>query len=649
MPFQNLLRDCPQFLLFGGKGGVGKTTFAAATGLYLAGLGKKTLVFSVDPAHSLSDSFGFEIRNKITHVTDNLYGLEINAEELLEDLKGRYKEAIDEALSQLLRGIDMPFEREIMRDMMDLSPPGLDELMALSKLNDLIKDREYDHIVIDTAAGAHTIRLLELPHLVNEWMERALRLHDKYRLIAPLEKCRSIIEGLKEDVTNIRISLMDPNRTGFVVVTIPEAMGTYVTEDMIEGLKSCGIPCKGIIINYVVPSGVDCEYCISRRKEQMKRIREIYEKFSEYDIIEMPTFPQEVRGTYSLTNFAKVLFEGKHVPNLPSRRTEDIKRTLPTVVKTPRLNFLEKDLRLILFGGKGGCGKTTCSAATGIYMAERGKKTLVLSTDPQCSLSDSFDQKIGGEATLIKDVKNLYAVEVDTERLLEEWKEQHKEALLDIVEAATYLNRQDLYEFLDLSLPGMDELMALVKLVDLMKEGEYDLFILDTAPTGHTLRFLELPDKMSNWVKLLMKMRSKTQYIMRRFFGRSIRERADVFLEETMGEIERIKVTFMRPQTEFIPVTTLEELAIEETERLVATLKSYGIPVKQIVINGLVPPNPGCPYCTSKIETQRKGLKDVYEKFSSYKIIGMPLFPYEVRGIDALKKFAEALFGTNRR
>jgi arsenite-transporting ATPase len=646
MSLWNLLEGDLQFIIFGGKGGVGKTTLTAATGLYLAKLANKTLVFSADPAHSLCDSFDLEIGNKITQIADNLYGLEINAKELLEDLKDRYKEAIDEAFSQLLRGIDLPFERKVMRDIMDLSPPGLDELMALSKLNDVIKNREYDVIVIDTAAGAHAIRLLELPHLVNEWIERALRLHDQYRYLAPLEKCRSIVEGLKEDVAKIGTSLMDPKRTAFVVVTIPETMGTCVAEDMIEGLKSCGIPCKGIIINYVIPSGVECEYCVSRRKGQMERLREVYEKFPEYDIIEMPVFPQEVRGTDSLTNFAKALFEGKHEPGLPGRRTKIMEKTLPRITETPRLNLLEKDLMLILFGGKGGCGKTTCSAATGIYMAERGNKTLVLSTDPQRSLSDGFDQKIGGEATPIKGVENLYAVEVDTERLLEEWKEQHKEALLDIVEAATYLNRHDLYEFFEFSLPGMDELIAMVKLVELMKEGEYDLFILDTAPTGHTLRFLELPDMMSNWVKLLMNMRSKTQYITRVFFGRGIRDVADVFLEQTMGDVKRVKVALTSSQNEFIPVTILEDMAIMESERLVKTLNSYQIPVKQTVINRLVPSNPDCPYCASKMKMQQKSLKDVCEKFSDLKIIGMPLFPHEIRGIKDLRIFAKTLFDT---
>jgi arsenite-transporting ATPase len=123
----------------------------------------------------------------------------------------------------------------------------------------------------------------------------------------------------------------------------------------------------------------------------------------------------------------------------------------------PFQNLLRDCPQFLFFGGKDGVEKTALTATAGLFMAEHNKKTLVLSTDPQRSLSDDFDQKISDEATQIKDVRDLYAVKVDTERLLEEWTEKHKEALLDIVEDATYLNRCNLYKFLHLSLPGMDE------------------------------------------------------------------------------------------------------------------------------------------------------------------------------------------------
>lgn len=641
----DLLKDGRKLILFGGKGGTGKTTCAAATGLSMAQRGKKTLVYSVNPAHCLSDSFGQMIGDTVTAIggRDNLYGLEIDANKLFEELKTTYRDTIDEVLGKMLKeGIDLPFESEVMRDAMNLTPPGIDELMALSKLSDTIKARQYDVIIIDTAAGGHTINLLKMPAAIYEWITMVLRLLDQYRAMIPMRGVKALMEDAKDDIEAIIEILSDPRQTAFVMVTIPEAMGTYVTEDMIAGLKSSGTQCRDIVINFCLPPDVGCEFCLARRERQVAEIANIYKKFPDYNIVEVPITPQEVKGEAALTNFAKMLFEGEY--KLPIRQPADPDKPLPSIAETPRL-AVQEDIHLLLFGGKGGCGKTTSSAATGIYMAEQGKKTLVLSTDPQRSLSDSFDQKIGEDATAIQGVQNLYAVEIDTEKLMGQWLAQHKEAILDIAEAATYFKKKDVAEFFKLSLPGMDEFVALIRLVDLMKEGTYDLFILDTAPTGHTYRLLELPDLMSRWTKLMLEMRSKTQYIVRRFFGKGLRERSDIFLEDLKSDTQRVRTAFRGNQTEFIPVTTLEEMAILESERLVGTLHQYLIPVRQIIINGFVPPNPRCPYCSVKRESQWERFGEVSKKFSHLKVVGMPLFPHEIRGIDDLKKFAKALYG----
>lgn len=649
MPLSGLMRDDLQVILCGGKGGVGKTTCAAAIGLYMAKQDKRTLVFSTDPAHSLSDSFDLMIGDKITQVNgeDNLYALEINAEEEFKDFKNGAREEIDEILRETLRaGFDMPFEREIYRQIMELSPPGLDELMALSKLNDIIKSREFDLIVIDTAAGAHTLRLLELPEILNRWFAKALVLLDKYRYVMSLPKTRQLIQDLKNDVDWIRTALIDSGRTEFVAITIPEAMGIYITEMMLKGLETLKMHAGNIVINYLIPPHVRCDYCASRRKWQIKRVREIHEKFPKYNIVEVPLFPREVTGVESLMNFAKVLFEAGYKPKFPGTRGGPILST----PETPRLDLLRRDLRFILFGGKGGCGKTTSSAATGIYMAKRGRKTLVISTDPQHSLPHSFDQRVGEEITPIEGVDNLYALEINAEKLHKDWMEKHKEEILEIARGATYFDEEDVEGFFDESIgPGMDEFMALLEIVNLMKRGEYDLYIFDTAPTGHTLRLLELPDAMSKWVRLMTAIRSKTQYIVKTFVGRGIREKADVFLEDLMNDIKRVKAALTdHKRTEFIPVTTLEEMAIKESERLVASLNSLHIPVRQIVVNGLVPPNPDCDWCTSGVEMQQKGLRNVRKKFPGFKIIGIPLFPREVLGINRLTEFAAALFGSER-
>jgi arsenite-transporting ATPase len=637
-----------RFVFCGGKGGVGKTIISAAIGLWTARHGEKTLIFSTDPAHSLSDAFDVKIGNRLTQIDEagNLYGFEISSQKVFEDLKERYRDVIEKALNQFLRGrLDLPFERQLLRDIMDFSPPGLDELMALSKLSDILTDYEFDRFVIDTAAGAHAIRLIELPGIVDEWLKTAFRLVKKFKNVMSLDEVCLLLLEQRSKLKRLRESVLNPKQAVLVAITIPEALGISVVELMIKGFKFCGIPCQDIIVNFVVLSDVKCNYCILRRRGQIKRIKEIREKFPRYNILEIPQFPQQVVGIKSLDNFAKVLFGGGCKPKFSFVRAEISKSIQHGIAETPRLELQDKSL--VLFGGKGGCGKTTCSAATGIYMGSHGKKTLVLSTDPQHSLSDSFDQEVGYEITPIKGINNLYAMEIDAEKLLKEWREENREALIEIAENATYMEREDISQFLDLSLPGMDELMAQRELQRLIKKAEYDLYILDTAPTGHALCFLGLPDVMSKWVKVLVQMHSKTRYVLQTFFGRRaqrLRRKPEIFLEQTMRDIEIIKAILKSRNTEFIPVTILEEMAIKESERLLNTLTSYKMQVRQIVCNGINPHNPDCPYCTSKRETQQKELQNVREKFAPYKIVEMPLFPHEIRGIEDLSDFGKVLF-----
>lgn len=647
MPMLDIPKERPRFIFCGGKGGVGKTTVSASIGLYTAERGEKTLVFSTDPAHSLSDSFKQEIGNKITKLDDegNLYGMEISAEEALREIKERYNEIIEKVLRQFSRGVDLPFERQLLHDMMDLSPPGLDELMAISKLNDILKENEFDQVIIDTSAGAHTIRLIELPELIDEWLKQSYRVLKKNERVMKLDDAIALILELRVDIKTLHENLLSPEHAAFIAITIPEEMGVSIAGRMIEGFKARGITCDNIIINFVIPSDTDCSFCSSKRQEQQKIIRGIREKFPKQNIIEVPLFQQQIVGKDLLREFAQTMFEGDYQPKTSDIELKPLDWDISVTGEAPTLDIQGKPL--VLFGGKGGCGKTTCSAATGIYTARKGRKVLVVSTDPQNSLSDSFDQQLSDEIIPINGVENLHALEMDAEKLLKEWRDENREVLIEIAENATYMEREDIAQFLDLSLPGMDELMALRKLQELVRKREYDLIILDTAPTGHTLRFLELPGHMEEWVRVMTTMHSKTRYVLKTFFGRRARhltKRPDRFLKETSEDIKRIKKALMSRNTEFVPVTILEEMAVEESVRLVKTLKSYRIPVRQIICNGLVPNNIGCKYCMPRQKMQQKELETVREKFSDCQIVEMPLFPHDIRGIDDLSLFGKVLF-----
>lgn len=642
-------------IFFGGKGGVGKTTFAAATGLHAAEGGGKTLILSCDPAHRLSDVFEQKIGDQITPIegVENLYAFEIDAHRCIQELRERCEPWIKMMMKEIGGGPQF-LEKEVMRELFELIPPGLDELLGLKRLNDFLETGGYDLIVIDTAAGAHALRLLEAPEMMKDWTETTLLAMDKMvrkeakgvprkivtRHLRAYSALKKEMVSLNEDIEKLRLRITNPTTT-FIIVTIPEQMGIYVTTDMVESLKKIGTPSNTIIVNYLIPKSVECSFCSAIRKEQMRRVQEIKDKFPQHDIVEMPLFPNRIIGKEALARFAKAIFEAKI--DLKRAKIEDVP-SLPSLHhQTSRLKFPEA-LRFILFGGKGGVGKTTCSTATGIWIAEKGKKVLVVSTDPQRSLSDSLGIKLrDDEVTAVESVGSLYALEIDSQRSFDDFKKVNEKAIMQIAEGATKLTKQDVRKFLSLSdFPGMDEVLALLRVAKLMAKGEYDQIILDTAPTGHTLRFLELPDMFSKWASFLMRVRAKTRHLQRHI-KRGRKYEADLFLEELMDDAKRVKAAFMDPLTEFVPVTTLDELALSETEDFLGVLRSYEIPVKQIIINKLVSSR-RCVYCMTQYNLQKEMLSETRRKFSELRLVGMPYLPYEVQGIDRLNDFALTLF-----
>lgn len=309
----DLLESDTELLIFGGKGGVGKTTCACATALALAKK-RRVMIFSTDPAHSISDSFAERIGSEIRHVKDGLYALEMNAEELLQQLKDLYRNEIREVFEGFFvklrsQGIhmDVAFDREIMEDLFSLAPPGLDELMALKKIMDLRKEGRYDMFVLDTAPTTHALRLLEMPNLAREWFRAFNEIQCKYSGVVSLDKTAQLVESLQKDVEDIRLSITDPKKTEFVVVTIPEAVPVEETGRLIRRLASLGVHTRHMIVNRVVPAS-KCEYCRARRGEQEKHLQQMHRRFSNLRIREMPQFSSEVRGIDDLERYAKILY-----------------------------------------------------------------------------------------------------------------------------------------------------------------------------------------------------------------------------------------------------------------------------------------------------------------------------------------------------
>ena len=303
------------------------------------------------------------------------------------------------------------------------------------------------------------------------------------------------------------------------------------------------------------------------------------------------------------------------------------------------------NLKFIMFGGKGGSGKTTSAAATSLHLHKLNpkKRILIMSTDPAHSLGDCFDLEIGNKITPI--VENVWGLEIDACQLYKQYMDRHGEVITKIADRGTLFDREDIESFITQTLPGLDELMAIIQIANFLRVGEYDLIILDTAPTGHTMVMLSLPEQMDKYLDILDLMMDKYRYMMRAIVRRYKRDECDEYIDSQREDMRRVKAILANPkQTEFVPVTIPELMSIAEIERAIKSLKELSVPIKSIIINRTPGENETCPFCSARWQKGKEYMQEIEQKFSSYELIKMPLFPREIRGIENLTEYAQILF-----
>jgi len=303
----------------------------------------------------------------------------------------------------------------------------------------------------------------------------------------------------------------------------------------------------------------------------------------------------------------------------------------------------EDEVKLMLFGGKGGVGKTTIAASVAIHLA--GKfKTLLLSTDPAHSLSDSLEQPVGDEIVAVKGIGRLYALEISAEKSFSDFKEKYGFEIKRILDTSTSLDQDDIDAFFSLSIPGIDEVMGLKTIITLIQEGKYEKFVVDTAPTGHALRLLALPRVFNQWIGIAAKMRWKYRYMVERFSGRYESDAGDTFLVDMKKMVNGLESLLKdRRRCMFVAITIPEGMAVPETERLIKTLYTYGIEVNHLIVNNIVGRG-DYEFSTERRKDQEHYLEILGNKFSKLDITLVPLQPREVKGLDGLNNFKEILF-----
>lgn len=308
----------PRILFFGGKGGVGKTTMAAAFALRCAQAGNRTLLVSTDPAHSTSDILETELGSSPKRIDEMLWAMEISPEDetsaYIEDVKSRIAES---TAPRLVAEV----ERQI--DIARISP-GAEESALFERFTKIIDSEgaEFDRLIFDTAPTGHTLRLLSLPELMTVWISGLISQRRKVNVLGKMWRNVSgaaasevehedpVLKTLEERRTRfarVREILTDGAQAAFVFVIIPEKLPIFETARAAAALEKYGVKVGGIIVNQVLPASAEGKFLTRRKEREGKYLREIRESFQGHRLVEVPLFEDDVVGREALLHVADSL------------------------------------------------------------------------------------------------------------------------------------------------------------------------------------------------------------------------------------------------------------------------------------------------------------------------------------------------------
>lgn len=307
----------------------------------------------------------------------------------------------------------------------------------------------------------------------------------------------------------------------------------------------------------------------------------------------------------------------------------------------------DKRVKLIMVGGKGGVGKTTCASAIALKLAEENKKVLIITSDPAPSLSDIFERQIGDTETRIDDTLELYGLEVSSDIVLKRWKDRFGPEIYEVVSSFANVD----YDFVDYigTAPGIEEEYMLNFIMELVEEDSYDLIVWDTAPAGHTLRLLKLPQLF------LSHMEAATKFYMN-MYGYIEKIKETVKLKESKKTLlqiiagwealsERI-VEFIRDSSavKYLIVTIPEALGVKMTERIIKEFEENKLVVENIIINNVVR-DADCEFHRIRKAMQEHYISGLTENYMEKRTTILYLAPHEIKGIERIAAVARSLFG----
>jgi arsenite-transporting ATPase len=548
-------------ILIGGKGGTGKTTISIAAALHLA-KSHSVILFTTDPASNLSDILHGEIRTESV------------------DANALYRRFLDRNLDSFLELGDRGtyLDKDELRRFFELSLPGVDELMAWMRIGELVEENPDATIVVDTAPTGHTLRMLSSSDHFRQFAEALDSMQAKHRGMVRQFTRRNVrdamdafIEQFDAEARRRRELLSDPLRAAFVAVTLSEAWVVEQTERLVREVRDDGIDVPFIVLNRAVVDE-DCDR--SRDDEARKRLA---------PVVDAP------RACAPLDTAAAIARWSAGVP--PAGPAASRRRNSPAshlqrrdaaepAGGTPALHIAP----LTFLAGKGGVGKTTSAASIALQLAARNprKKYTVISVDPAHTLRDVF----ASEAP----PANLTVETIDTRakwrRFRDTLGEEIDRAMSAIAPGGMTVayDADAMKKLVEIAPPGADELFAITRLADLIADESQAAVIVDTAPTGHFLRLIDLPATAGEWVREFMRILLRyRELIPAGSLGEELirASRALHLLDDALRSDDARVIVVTRP----------ERIVIAESKRLIAEIEQRGMRIGGVIANYVTPEN----------------------------------------------------------
>src|SRR5512136_108163 len=312
------------------------------------------------------------------------------------------------------------------------------------------------------------------------------------------------------------------------------------------------------------------------------------------------------------------------------------------------------DRRYIMYGGKGGLGKTTFSAATAYWLAKQGKKVLVFSVDPQASLSDIFKRDIFGKGP-VEIMPNLFAQEIDADQRIREYQEEIRQKIRDMYGMTEIPEEIESYIQSASAEPAMEESAIFDAVVDIVVGGEYDYYIYDLVPLGHALYYLSMASVYDQWIDKITALRTEMEEYnqVAAVMQRKKESEEDAILRELQEIKYRINTSSSiltdKQKTAFFFVVIPEEMIILDTKKAAGLFAKFDVPLAGYIVNRVIPPELASQdipaYLRNRMEMQTTYLKEIDQVFSGEVLARIPEFERDITGLPMIEKMADVMFG----